>query len=869
MSNNRYEIGESIGAGGLGAVYKALDTQLQREVAIKRILSTKNASEEEVKIAGQKLLEEAQTLSLLNHPNIVTVFDVGQDEEGGFVVMELLNGETLDDTIARGVLTQEDFTEVVIQTMEALIAAQALNVLHRDLKPPNIMVIWQPSGKFQTKILDFGLAKFSKAPSVQTMDQDDAVMGSIFFMSPEQFERAELDYCSDMYQIGCVYYHSLTGQYPFRGETAPQVMNAHLQHRVTPLEKLRPDLAPSICQWVMWLINRDMANRPVDARQALDFYPKNPEAAPAIPVEVEPTQATGTSTVKIVSAPTHDATPPSRAILTKATGSAPVLKVATGNTGPLSRTGPLSQTGPLMKNVTGSAPIAQPSTTGHTGIPVQAPKSRKTLWTVLAISVVTILSAIGFVVVSKNKEAADEARFLELSKMEEVVGTEKDVDLVLKVLIDPKSFPAEKTDARKILIGFKGAVADTKVLELLKTTEDASQFVPLTYILSEREYTPAVPTMLASFRRIPDGKSAKSRRVALLKYIRQVATKETVPEMLKSLASEHESDVRRMIEDIILAVLRKQGNGNAVTEPLLSQASRTTNDKERQSLFRILGLLGGEATRTRLNAVFKGKSQEIDYKRNAMVALMNWQNREVLPLIEELAGTSKDEALRLVSIRAHLRVASLPAPLTNDERVQTWQKSLDLSKKDSRRLGGDIRYLITVMMDYPDAATEAKLNQIAGDPVLGGMAKSALTSIQKTKKALIEVGKVGEFPATQVGVRGDRKASLDRFNGALAGWNSPETWFAWYFKVKEAGTYQVDVLQSNPLEGTSEFQIIVGDQLLAGESKKTEAFMDYKPVTLGDDLKLEPGKNYTLFLKAGSKVQPRMMNVKMVQLIKK
>ena len=272
--SNRYEIRDEIGKGGLGAVYKAFDTQLQRDVAMKRVLTTEHATQEEVDAAAGKLIAEAQTLSSLNHPNIVTVFDVGQDEKGGFVVMELLNGETLDETVERGVLTQPDFIEVVIQTMEALIAAQASSVIHRDLKPTNVMVIWQPSGKFQTKILDFGLAKFSRTPSVQTMDQEDAVMGSIYFMAPEQFERAELDERSDLYQIGCVYYYALTGQYPFRGETAPQVMNAHMQHRVTPLEKLRPDLSPSVCQWVMWLINRKMENRPANAREAL--VPKIP-----------------------------------------------------------------------------------------------------------------------------------------------------------------------------------------------------------------------------------------------------------------------------------------------------------------------------------------------------------------------------------------------------------------------------------------------------------------------------------------------------------------------------------------------------------------------------------------------------------------
>ncbi len=875
MTNTRYEIGESIGAGGLGAVYKALDTQLQREVAIKRILSTEHASEEEVETAGEKLLAEAQTLSLLNHPNIVTVFDVGQDDKGGFVVMELLNGETLDDTVARGVLTQEDFTEVVTQTMEALIAAHALNILHRDLKPPNVMVIWQPSGKFQTKVLDFGLAKFSKSPSVQTMDQEDAVMGSIFFMAPEQFERAELDFRTDLYQIGCVYYHALTGQYPFRGETAPQVMNAHLQHRVTPLEKLRPDLAPSICQWVMWLINRDMENRPKNSREALEYYPKNPEAVPAqIPVVVEePKPTTGATTVKIVAAPTHDATPPSGAILQRTTGSAPVLKVG-GGTGPLQRgaTGALQgrgATGALKANRTGSTPVAGVAPDGVTGIPVQPPKSRKTVFAMLAISLITILGAVGFVVISNKNKAADAKRFLELSKMEVPTGTPEDVSLALRYLTSDEATIAEKTDARKILVGFDGAEADTRVLTALQESENSALSRQLAQILSERNYRAAVPAMLAAFRKVPKGDKFDSTRISLLGSIRQIATPQTVPEMMKALAGKHDQDVRRVIEDIILAVLRQQGNSKAETGPLLEQASRTTNGDERQSIFRILGLLGGEDAKTRLDVVFKRKDDDPEYQRNAMIALMNWQNRDVLPLIEEIATTTKDEALRLVALRAYLRVASLPAPIAATDRVSTWQKALDLTEADTKRMGNELRKLLTAMMDYPDAETEAKLNEIAEKPLIGGLAKSALASVKKTRAGLIEIDNAGDLPASRAGVRGDGRAVLDRFSESISGWISPETFFTWYFKVKQPGTYQVEVLQATPVESPSEFYIIIGDEKLSGESKKTESYEDFKPVVLAGDVKLEPGKSYTLFLRAGTKVQPRMMNIKSVRLVKK
>jgi len=277
--SERYEIGIKVGRGGVGSVFKAFDTQLQRDVAVKRLLSTDEASSEDVEAAAQTLMKEAHTLSSLSHPNIVTVHDVSRDEKGGFVVMELLRGETLGETIEEGVLMQEDFIELVSQTMDALMSAHAVHIMHRDLKPANFMVIWQASGKFQVKILDFGLAKFSDQPSVQTISQGDSVMGSVDFMAPEQFERVELDERTDLYCMGCVYYYTLTGIYPFRGKSSAQVMTAHLEHRVNPLEQLRPDLAPSICQWVMWLINHDMDNRPDDAKKAMEYFPMRPEAA--------------------------------------------------------------------------------------------------------------------------------------------------------------------------------------------------------------------------------------------------------------------------------------------------------------------------------------------------------------------------------------------------------------------------------------------------------------------------------------------------------------------------------------------------------------------------------------------------------------
>jgi serine/threonine protein kinase len=266
----RYEIRGKLGQGGLGAVYRAWDHALKREVAVKRIVSGDEGSQRDE--ATRQMEKETGALAALQHPNIVTIFDVGSDEDGPFVVMELLSGQTLDEIVTRAPLTWPDFRELALQIQEALVAAQDLGLVHRDLKPSNIMLNWLPSGRFQAKVVDFGLAKFSPKPSVQTVDHSDSVFGSIFFMAPEQFERGALDARVDMYSIGCVYYFTLTGESPFQGDTGPQVMAAHLEHRVVPLAQLRPDLPRWVSDWVMWHINRHPGERPENARESLKTF---------------------------------------------------------------------------------------------------------------------------------------------------------------------------------------------------------------------------------------------------------------------------------------------------------------------------------------------------------------------------------------------------------------------------------------------------------------------------------------------------------------------------------------------------------------------------------------------------------------------
>lgn len=270
----RYEIRGKIGQGGLGAVYRGYDTRMNREVAIKRI--SVNEDDPELKEEStRQLIKEAGALASLQHPHIVTVYDVGADEDGPYVVMELISGKTLDELIERAPLTWEDFRELALQTQEALIAAQELDLIHSDIKPSNLMLTWLPSGKFQMKIVDFGLATLTQSQSLEELQELEAVFGSIFFMAPEQFERVPIDARTDMYAMGCVYYQALTGTYPFKGETGNEVMDSHLLHQVIPIQEVRSDIPTWACDWIMWHINRQAADRPDSARQALQVFLQN------------------------------------------------------------------------------------------------------------------------------------------------------------------------------------------------------------------------------------------------------------------------------------------------------------------------------------------------------------------------------------------------------------------------------------------------------------------------------------------------------------------------------------------------------------------------------------------------------------------
>ena len=243
----KYEIRSKIGEGGMGEVYSAHDAELDRSVAIK-LLPNEFTTDPERR---QRFRQEARVVSALNHPNIITIYEIGEDENGSFLATEFVDGRTLRDVIRQESFTLPRILRIAEQAANALVAAHAADIVHRDIKPENIMV--RPDSI--VKVLDFGLAK----PNEQIILSGDSssnrtvpgtVMGSARYMSPEQARGQDVDGRTDIWSLGVVLYEMLTGMVPFNGETTADTLAAVIYKEPEPIGALLPN-APAELQRIL------------------------------------------------------------------------------------------------------------------------------------------------------------------------------------------------------------------------------------------------------------------------------------------------------------------------------------------------------------------------------------------------------------------------------------------------------------------------------------------------------------------------------------------------------------------------------------------------------------------------------------------
>jgi serine/threonine protein kinase len=252
MKYGRYQIIEELGKGSMGIVYRAHDPHIDRPIALKVMREGRVASNEIV----QRFLKEARAIGKLSHPNIVTVYDAGQDQGSIFIAMELLVGKPLKEIMRDKQMDHRDIVKLGIQVAEALDYAHQNGIIHRDIKPSNIILT--PTD--QVKITDFGIARIED-PAATQQTRAGEILGTPVYMSPEQVMGNPVDSRSDLYSLGVILYELFAGKKPFTGKTIAAIFNAILQQEPVELKSANSPMSQTLCDVIMKSLNKSPENR--------------------------------------------------------------------------------------------------------------------------------------------------------------------------------------------------------------------------------------------------------------------------------------------------------------------------------------------------------------------------------------------------------------------------------------------------------------------------------------------------------------------------------------------------------------------------------------------------------------------------------
>jgi serine/threonine protein kinase len=246
-----YEILAELGGGGMGRVYRARDLTLERIVALKTLAPQFRTDQ----VLVQRFLKEARAAARLNHPNIVQIYDFGKEGDTYYLAMEYVEGESLAAFLKRGTFTESDAISVTRFTCRALVVAHAEGLIHRDIKPDNLML----TAKGELKLVDLGVAK--RLDEDQSLTQTGQALGTPHYISPEQIRAAkDIDGRADIYSLGATMYHLVTGRPPFNGSSSAMVMSLHLYQPVEDPRVLVPDLSEGFA----FVLQKMMAKEPGD-----------------------------------------------------------------------------------------------------------------------------------------------------------------------------------------------------------------------------------------------------------------------------------------------------------------------------------------------------------------------------------------------------------------------------------------------------------------------------------------------------------------------------------------------------------------------------------------------------------------------------
>jgi serine/threonine protein kinase len=798
----RYQFHEKIGQGGLGEVYRATDLQLKREVTIKRLipLDKEDIAKSYGGVSPSNLLGEATTLSALQHPNIVTVYDVGMDSEGCFVVMELLRGETFDKTVERGALNEMDFKRFVLQTMEGLVAAHHSGIVHRDLKPSNLMVNYPPSGKFQIKILDFGLAKFSNQPTVQTTDHGDGILGSIYFMAPEQFERIELDERTDLYSMGAIYHYCLTGQYPFNGSNAPEVIAAHLQGKVRPIGEIRTELSDWVSDWIMWLMNRNPDNRPQSSRQALEMFNKQMHA------NTTPEEKTS---VPIVPQKKLAVTPQS------SSGAPPVIPANV-----------IAQSS--NEGVIPSQPLPDSEDFQGFEVPIDGGEMKKfpvPVWVLITVPVCLIFLL--FVVIKKSgdKKIVDQRNelILSLNQSEDPEGNKtivKEFITFMKVQPDTEKGRNNVSGAMTTLMRLKGGdEVDQEIVSQMSSlsNNEAKIRSGLIGVIIDRGYVGGVPALI---KQIKDGSSEVSS--AAIYGVGELGDGNNLTALLSELEEATGKKADAIESSIVRISLKNSDIENRNKEIRRVLIEEGPIEEHRQRILRILGYLGGKSSWDDLKIILNGNDQEA--RKAVLQSLGSWPNGDPLETLNNLIKNEKDNIIRAMALRAYTPLLSAPSYVSDEKKTESIKELYEIgsSRNDKRNLIGVLALLAT------DEAQQFAETLAAKDDNL--VASYGELAYKRISENLSKVSTIKEdlnvLRSSKALIFGEGAFEFDATDGAVKGWSNAQYYLVWPVNFSETGSYDISVNAAIPSGGGGEFEVVLAGGRGTARTVKNDEYAD-------------------------------------------
>ena len=798
--SERYQFHEKIGQGGLGEVYRATDLQLKREVAVKRLipLDEDDIAKSYGGVSPSNLLDEATTLSALQHPNIVTVYDAGMDSDGFFVVMELLRGETFDKTVERGALTEIDFQRFVVQTMEGLVAAHHAGIIHRDLKPSNLMVNWLPSGKFQIKILDFGLAKFSNKPAVQTTDHGDGILGSIYFMAPEQFERIKLDERTDLYSMGAIYHYCLTGQYPFDGRNAPEVMAAHLQGKVRPIGEIRPELSNWISDWIMWLMNRSPENRPQSSRQALDMFNKQLQANTK---SEDTTSAAMIPQNKLAVAPQNN-------MITPPVVSDNVMKQTSVDGDP--------------------ANVSLPSADGFQEVDVSMDEGEEKKFPVPVWALITVpvfLIVLLFVVIERSgkKKIVDQrnALILSLNESEDPEGNQtivKEFITFMKMQSDTEKGKNNLSGAITTLMRLKGDGVDQEIVSQLSNLSNNESKIRagLIGVITDRGYTEGVPVLM---KQINDKSSNVSN--AAIYAVGELDDGKSLVALLVELETATGKKADALENSIVRISLKNSDLENRNKEVRRVLIEEGPAEEYRQRILRILGYLGGKSAWDDLKHILKSDDQEA--RKSVLQSLGSWPNGDPLETLYNLIKNEKDNIIRAMALRAYTPLLSAPSYVSDELKTESIKElfQMNSSSNDKRKLIGVLALLAT------EGAQQFATSLADKDDRFSSYGDLASKHISKNLSKLSTVKEVSTVLASSEAlVFGEGAFEVDATDGAVKGWSNPQYYIVWPVNFPDSGSYDISVNAATPSGGGGEFEVVLAGGRGTARTAKNNQYAD-------------------------------------------